>query len=465
MPGFDDIRNRTTGIIFLGCPFLGTNVAAIADGITRNIGNKQEILKSLVPGSPFLYALQKHFWARYNHLRMVHFYEKLKSQVGRLVGHVLRFRMLSLTTFYQIVEQQSATYQARRSYALHANHRGLNKFNSGDDPNYDRIRIELFKMHSRARRTFRRPSSRQSEAAEMRSSIKELVKEGVDTMTSRLHISRSRDRSGHFASNATTASSEAALGEWCSETEISDDEALCSQGGRHAEPFGRSDPFPPTLKPLDGGIPSRGVRPNVNAPALGANQSLAGRGQDRRIAHRTGSVPASPATIRVDYHVHGTSHQSIRRTQDIVPPDLLESMKALERQNVKLEMPDFKSLKLLNTTHPLPSTQKKDLVGEAAILTSPLQSTADMPNDLQQASALTDRHEPPQGDHLTAEPLTRLTVQPLRIRSLARKPVSSFGQSEAKSGGRDDAIRAAVAYCGTTLVSKRIAVTGLPGIG
>lgn len=67
------------GAIFLGCPFGGTECAAVIDSFTTFLRNRQEILTSLKRNSPKLFELQHDFRTAYPDLPMACFYEQLKS--------------------------------------------------------------------------------------------------------------------------------------------------------------------------------------------------------------------------------------------------------------------------------------------------------------------------------------------------------------------------------------------------
>lgn len=74
-----DIARSVAGAIFLGCPFGGTECAAVIDSFTTFLRNRQEILSSLKRNSSKLFELQHDFRTAYPDLPMACFYEQLKS--------------------------------------------------------------------------------------------------------------------------------------------------------------------------------------------------------------------------------------------------------------------------------------------------------------------------------------------------------------------------------------------------
>jgi hypothetical protein len=73
------LHKRIRGAVFLGCPFGGSDCASIVDKWTSLAGNKQGLLQSLKLHSPRLATLQKDFLEGFSRLKIVCFYEKLKT--------------------------------------------------------------------------------------------------------------------------------------------------------------------------------------------------------------------------------------------------------------------------------------------------------------------------------------------------------------------------------------------------
>ncbi|PIA89213.1 hypothetical protein CB0940_07696 [Cercospora beticola] len=118
---FHGIAECCVGIIFLGTPFRGTPFAGLLDFFNRGRRNKQPVIEALKPDSKELQDLQQRFRA------------SLRPNSPRI-----------------LVSQESACLPGALHVAMHADHRGMNKFSGSDDPNYIQLRLELNVMCGRA---------------------------------------------------------------------------------------------------------------------------------------------------------------------------------------------------------------------------------------------------------------------------------------------------------------------------
>ena len=88
---FTDLRLSVTGIIFLGAPFQGSDIAGLGTWLARMSGTDTTLLKLLTKNSPSLNALSRDFWGSHRDWDLVCFYESkgaqygpIKKQVGRI---------------------------------------------------------------------------------------------------------------------------------------------------------------------------------------------------------------------------------------------------------------------------------------------------------------------------------------------------------------------------------------------
>lgn len=85
---FTDIRLSVAGIIFLGAPFLGSDVAPYGEHLARLSGLDPTLLKLLRRDSPDLLALSRDFWGSYDTLDLVCYYENMKANYGLVKAKV-----------------------------------------------------------------------------------------------------------------------------------------------------------------------------------------------------------------------------------------------------------------------------------------------------------------------------------------------------------------------------------------
>ncbi|KAM3088918.1 hypothetical protein ACMFMG_000539 [Clarireedia jacksonii] len=126
---FTNLRLSVAGIIFLGAPFQGSDIANVGTRLARLSGLDSTILKLLEKDSANLYALSRDFWGSHSDWDLVCFYEMVEAEFG------------SIKT--QIVSSQSATLLGKRMIFLNADHSGLNKFSGEDDENFTLLLPEI----------------------------------------------------------------------------------------------------------------------------------------------------------------------------------------------------------------------------------------------------------------------------------------------------------------------------------
>ena len=85
---FTDLRLSVAGIIFLGAPFQGCDVALFGKWLARLSGRDPTLLELLQKDSPSLYALSKDFWGSHSKWDLVCFYEKREADYGPLKTRV-----------------------------------------------------------------------------------------------------------------------------------------------------------------------------------------------------------------------------------------------------------------------------------------------------------------------------------------------------------------------------------------
>ena len=100
---FTDLRLSVAGVIFLGAPFQGSEVATFGTRMAQISGLDSTILELLEKDSPSLYALSRDFWGSYSDWDLVCFYEKMEVEYGpvkKQVGlHVSFFNLSRLADY------------------------------------------------------------------------------------------------------------------------------------------------------------------------------------------------------------------------------------------------------------------------------------------------------------------------------------------------------------------------------
>ncbi|RDW83502.1 putative kinesin light chain 1 protein [Coleophoma crateriformis] len=126
---FTNIRLSVAGIIFLGAPFQGSDVATYGTWLARIADLDTALLEMLRKGSPDLHGISSDFYGSYNQWDVVCFYEKENSYMQT-----------------KVVNQQSARLLGKRAMFLETDHSGLNKFSGADDENFILVRSEIQRM-------------------------------------------------------------------------------------------------------------------------------------------------------------------------------------------------------------------------------------------------------------------------------------------------------------------------------
>ncbi|KIN05367.1 hypothetical protein OIDMADRAFT_177562 [Oidiodendron maius Zn] len=129
---FTDLRLSVAGIIFLGAPFQGSDVAVFGKLIAQLLGRDDKLLKSLEKNNQGQLAISRDFWGSFGDWNIVCFYENIVTKYGLLKA--------------QVVGPQSATLLGKRMMFLDTDHSGLNKFGGEDDENFLRVLPEILSM-------------------------------------------------------------------------------------------------------------------------------------------------------------------------------------------------------------------------------------------------------------------------------------------------------------------------------
>lgn len=86
---FKDIRLSTAGIIFLGTPHQGSEVAVYGVWLAQALGHDKTLLESLRKDNPILYNVARDFEASYSNADVVCYYENEDASYGPLQVQVL----------------------------------------------------------------------------------------------------------------------------------------------------------------------------------------------------------------------------------------------------------------------------------------------------------------------------------------------------------------------------------------
>ncbi|TVY71302.1 Protein SERAC1, partial [Lachnellula suecica] len=144
---FQDLRLSVAGIIFLGAPFQGSEVANFGEWLARLSLLDSSLLQVLKKGNRELYELSTDFCGSYNDWDLVCFYEKKDASFGGLlhakVRKMLPLSFLALINSVHIVNAQSASIPGKRRIFLNADHSGLNKFSGEHDENFALVLPEI----------------------------------------------------------------------------------------------------------------------------------------------------------------------------------------------------------------------------------------------------------------------------------------------------------------------------------
>ncbi|KAI8945007.1 hypothetical protein F4801DRAFT_594485 [Xylaria longipes] len=129
---YADIRHSVIGVIFLGAPFRGSELAVYGKWYAKAAGFDHTLLGLLEKDNSYLHGLSRDFWASYGKRDIVCFYENRDAEYGPWKPRV--------------VDAQSASIQGKRMIYMDTDHSGLNKFNGADDENYMLLLPEIRRM-------------------------------------------------------------------------------------------------------------------------------------------------------------------------------------------------------------------------------------------------------------------------------------------------------------------------------
>ena len=79
---FTDLRLSVAGIIFLGAPFQGSDVAGFGTWLARLSGLDPTLLQALKKGSQEIYQLSRYFYGSYIDYDIICFYEGKDTSFG-----------------------------------------------------------------------------------------------------------------------------------------------------------------------------------------------------------------------------------------------------------------------------------------------------------------------------------------------------------------------------------------------
>lgn len=79
-PEFQNLKSFTVGVVFLGTPHRGTDLARYASLIAELKANDSTLLQSLKSSDEHLLALLQDFAFGYRHLSIMCFYEKVQNE-------------------------------------------------------------------------------------------------------------------------------------------------------------------------------------------------------------------------------------------------------------------------------------------------------------------------------------------------------------------------------------------------
>lgn len=79
---FTNLRLSVAGVVFLGAPFQGSDIASVGTWLAQVAGLDPTILKLLQKDSPSLYPLSRDFWGNHSDWDLVCFYEVVKAEYG-----------------------------------------------------------------------------------------------------------------------------------------------------------------------------------------------------------------------------------------------------------------------------------------------------------------------------------------------------------------------------------------------
>ncbi|KAI9874435.1 MAG: hypothetical protein M1830_009753, partial [Pleopsidium flavum] len=128
-----DVADAVAGVLFLGSPHRGANVARIGTLIsflTYWHGSRSELLEYLSPDTRDIEDLHRTFLEMFEPVHICNFLENRPLMIGGI-------------PLFQVVKPESARIQEWTNVVLDGDHKSLNKFQDASDNNYLRVRGEF----------------------------------------------------------------------------------------------------------------------------------------------------------------------------------------------------------------------------------------------------------------------------------------------------------------------------------
>ncbi|KAH8746519.1 P-loop containing nucleoside triphosphate hydrolase [Diaporthe sp. PMI_573] len=139
------LESNTLGLLFMGTPSFGSDkarwgsFAAAMVGIVRK--TNKPIVHVLTPDSEMLASIQKRF----------HEVLRLRERQSLAIRITCFYEELDMIAVGTIVEKKSAIITGYSSYGIHADHRGMTKFEDNKNKGYEDVLGELLRWTKEAR--------------------------------------------------------------------------------------------------------------------------------------------------------------------------------------------------------------------------------------------------------------------------------------------------------------------------
>ncbi|KAA6412091.1 MAG: hypothetical protein FRX48_04241 [Lasallia pustulata] len=174
------ISSCTIGIVFLGTPHHGADLAAWAkfvSTIAKTIKHvNSDIVSVLKPGSEMLARVQDGF----------HGLLRLRTNEGSEIAVTCFFEELSLPLVGKVVEMESAILPGYASYGIHANHMDMTKFDNKDNAGYESVLGELRRWVKGLQPAQGKPDRRDKEEAKLLETLASDYKSDKDSISVRV---------------------------------------------------------------------------------------------------------------------------------------------------------------------------------------------------------------------------------------------------------------------------------------
>ncbi|SLM41431.1 P-loop containing nucleoside triphosphate hydrolase, partial [Lasallia pustulata] len=174
------ISSCTIGIVFLGTPHHGADLAAWAkfgSTIAKTIKHvNSDIVSVLKPGSEMLARVQDGF----------HGLLRLRMNEESEIAVTCFFEELSLPLVGKVVEMESAILPGYASYGIHANHMDMTKFDNKDNAGYESVLGELRRWVKGLQPAQGKPDRRDKEEAKLLETLASDYKSDKDSISVRV---------------------------------------------------------------------------------------------------------------------------------------------------------------------------------------------------------------------------------------------------------------------------------------